>query len=163
MKINGFSLIELLVYAALSMFMVVLVMRFFSFFALMACKNSKQAVFETSCNAGLDVLVRDCAAAPADVRRWLFMQSDLIAWKRPFGIEGFSLQNGKLIKMYRAIGDNGLLQNPAYSTLLQYVQGNFSINQSRGFVISIHISLKTNFNNQTRSIDRLVYLKEGLV
>jgi hypothetical protein len=129
----------------------------------MLFNHSRQALFETSCNAGLDIFARDCAAAPADARRWLFMQSDFIAWKHPLGIEGFSLRNGKFFKMYRAIDDNGVLQNPAYSTLLQHVKGTFSINQSHGFIVSINVSLSAFFNNKTYAINRLVYLQEGLV
>jgi hypothetical protein len=129
----------------------------------MIFNHSHQTLFEISCNAGLDVFVRDCAAAPADARRWLFMQSDFIAWKQPLGIEGFSLRNGKFIKLYRAIDDNGLLQNPVYSTLLNHVHGTFSINQVQGFIVSVYISLSANLNNKIYAINRLVYIQEGPV
>ena len=159
MNTEGFTLVEMLVYASLSFFFVAIVVRFLSTYEIAACRQSQRAVFEASCNAGLDSCARACAAAPADARRWTHLQPDYIAWKKDAGQEGFLLRNSTLVKVYRSVNAEG----PAYSTLMQHVQGSFFVDQAQGLVRSIRISLMANLNGQAMMLQRLIYLHEGLV
>lgn len=156
-------MIELLVYASLSIFFVMIIMQFFSQYERDMVNSSSEA-FRIACvQAALDAIVRDCASAPADLRMWPRAERESIAWKSQQGIQGFSFVHDRLVRVSKKINKAGKLQAASYSTLLNGVQGNFSITKSQGYVSALTIIVQSHVRNHIFSINKTVYLHEGVL
>jgi hypothetical protein len=160
---RGFSLIEMIIYATLSIFLVMLVLQFLSNFQRFALGRSGTALYVTSLNACIDSMSRDCASAPADTRLWISMQPDTIMWKCQQGVQGFAFDNDRLMRISRSVDGSGRLRAPAHSTLLNHVNGTFTITRSQDLVSIITITLNALYNNRVFSSNKQVYLHEGIV
>ena len=160
---KGFSVIELLIYSSLSIFIVVLVLQFLVTFERFVIGRSGAALYMTSLYAGIDSMSRDCASAPANPLLWKSAQPQRIIWQDELGQQGFEFLHNKLVRVSRSIDRNGQMKAPAYSTLLHNVEGLFAVNRSNNLVSSINISLKAQYHDTVVTIDKRVNLHGGLV
>ena len=161
-SLNGFSLMEMLIYTALSILLVVLVLQFVSMFQRLVVARSGAALYLTSLYAGVDSMVRDCALAPADPRLWTYEQQNKIMWQSDYGVQGFAFDKATLMRISRSRGSDGQLKAPVYTPLVHDVQGSFVICRSRDFVATIGIVLTAHYRDNVYSMNKYVHLREGV-
>lgn len=160
---RGFSIIELLIYSALSIFIVVLVLQFLTTFERFVVGRSGAALYLTSLYAGIDSMCRDCASAPASPSLWKNEQSQCIMWQDEQGQQGFEFVHNRLVRISRSFDSSGQLKASAYSTLLNNVEGSFAVCRSHNLITQINISLTAHYHNTVMTIDKHVHLHGGLV
>ena len=160
---KGFSLIELLVYSALSIFLVVLVFQFLALFERLVIGRSGEALYQTSLYVCIDSIVRDCAAAPADPRLWSSEQPHKIMWQNEQGLQGFECTHGTLVRVSRSRDSSGILRAPVYSTLLHNVEGSFTVYKTNNLVSMVGIALTARYRTTVLTMNKAVYLHAGVV
>lgn len=160
---RGFSIIELLIYSALSIFLVILVLQFLTIFERFVIGRSGEALYLTSIHAGIDSIARDCASAPADPRLWTKEQPATIMWQCQSGVLGFAFEPDKLVRISRSRDKTGRLRAPARSTILNHVQGAFTIHRSQDLITMITVSFEAQYCNRIFSMNKQVCLHEGVV
>ena len=160
---KGFSVIELLIYSALSIFIVVLVLQFLTTFERFVIGRSGAALYLTSLYAGIDSICRDCASAPANPILWKSEEPQRIIWQDEQGAQGFEFVHNTLVRVSRSLDNKGQLKAAAYSTLLHNVEGSFALHRSNNLVSSINISLTAHYRDTVMVIDKHVNLHGGLI
>lgn len=160
---KGFSIIELLVYCTLSIFLVILVMQFLGTFERSVIARAGEALYQTCLYAGIDSIARDCSSAPADPRLWLRERPDKIMWQCEQGVLGFAFEQEKLVRISRSLDTAGLLRAPAYSTIVNNVKGSFIIHRSNDLISMIDITLRAHHRDTVLRMTKHAYLHSGAV
>lgn len=160
---DGFSMIELLIYSTLSVFLVVIVLNYMSRFERFVIGRSGRSLYLTNLYAGMDSMVRDCAAAPADPSMWTVESPDKIMWKNRIGVLGFAIEKNKLIRIFRSIDPQGRLRGTVSSMIVNDVQGFFAVEKSKKLISAVFISLTVQNQSYPYQIEKRVYLNEGVI
>ncbi len=160
---RGFTIIEVLLYMVLSTLLVVLAMQALATFERLVISRSGFAVYKAALYAGIDSMVRDCSRAPAEPQMWVINRSDTITWQTDYGVEGFTIKHGTLMRVSRSRDQKGKLRAPYSSTLLTQVHGSFTVYRSHNFISMIHLALTARFRDMQISIFRNIRLHEGIV
>lgn len=161
--VRGFSLVEILVYIALSVLLISLVLSFAAYFVASVRFCSAEAVYTAAINAGVDAIVRDCSSAPCDPIMWSNMKPDFLLWRCSLGYVGFAFRHGGLMRISRSIDATGQLLAPVYVPLLKNVRGSFAIDMMQGRVVAVNLLLEWFLGKKYYSIQKKVYLHEGIV
>jgi type II secretory pathway component PulJ len=147
----------------MSILLVLLIMQFLVNYQRNISHSSGAALSVAALNAALDSLMRDCASAPADVNMWLSREQEAIAWKTGPGVQGFSFVHNRLVRISRKLNRAGKLQAASYSTILNNVEGQFTLETSPNLVSAIVVNLHASSHDRTFSIKKTIYLHEGVI
>ena len=98
-----------------------------------------------------------------DPRLWVIEQPDKIMWQSDQGVQGFAFESEKLARISRSRDSTGRLPAPVHTTILNHVQGTFTMHRSQDLVSMITISLTAHYSNSIFSMNKQVHLHEGVV
>lgn len=156
-----FSLIEFMIYSAISLFLVVLIMHVIVSFEGSVVASQASATYNASLYIGLDNFVRLARQAPMERNKWGLTGTDSISWTSPHGLTKFAFAKKKLLYISRTYDSQGKLQVPVTSVLATQVEGSFFIESHADRVIAIHLALTATTTNKILHIRKEIPLIIG--
>lgn len=159
----GFSLIEVLIYCALSSFLVVLAMHVMVSFQHKVIAQQMAATYQATLYSGLDSFARICRQAPAWGTSWHDTGPTKISWSTDTDITEFLFDKKRLMHVVRVKDSFGKLGAPAYSVVLSDVEGSFTVDSNNGSVMAVHLVLNASRMGKGVHISKDVTLVAGQI
>ena len=145
MKINavvhGFSLIECMLYCAITAFFLVLSTQSMVGFIRAVLGQQREALRTITVLSAIDGIARVCRSAPSQRHQWRCVTDSQISWADDKGMCAFQFYNKRLLHIVRTKDVSGQLLSPAYAVLLVDVEGSFQVDVVGAVVTCVHLAI----------------------
>jgi hypothetical protein len=159
---RGFSLIELLVYSAVTCCLVVTVIHFTSIVQRDVAMLQNMAIAQTGVYAGLDSLARACAQAPGDLGKWFINEPQSVGWVAGGEQLWFVFKDGNLVRISCTRERLGKCRMACSSLLIPHVKGSFHVCSAAGSVLSVEVRMCAELPNSW-TITRRYAVRSGRI
>lgn len=164
MKSFGFTLIECILYLCLSSLFTLLVLHSYLMLQKTVIERLTAAYEHVTLAISLDSIIADIASAPIDKKHWSSRGPQLIRWSDEQGnIHSFALSNNNLLKITRAVRENGILKGPAFNVILHNIQGSFEVKVNDNNIESIIIKAIALVGRKKQNINVIMRPKAGII
>lgn len=157
LKRSGFSLIELLLYLAMSSMCVLVVCCWASQILSSSVPLRLQQTVDSALLAAVDCCTRDLWSAPSDSAAWLHTDTDWIEWQQGDTTIGYRLSNHSLMR----IVSSRTSRRHASQVAAAVHAGAFTLHMQRDRVLGIVIELCLKHNGIDRKCKQYVALRNG--
>lgn len=157
LKRSGFSLIELLLYLAMSSVLVLIA----CCWAVRIISNNvpmrQQQTVDSALLAALDCCTRDLWSAPSDRAAWLHDDAEWIEWRQGDTTIGYRISNHTLTRT----SSSGVSKKHASQVAAAVHAGAFALHVHEKRVVGVHVELCLTYNGITRKCRNYVALRNG--
>ena len=157
LKLYGFSLIELVLYLAMSSLCVLAVCSWASQIISSSVPRRLQQTVDSALLAAVDCCTRDLWSAPSDSAEWLHTDADWIEWRQGDTTIGYRLSNHTLT---RIVSTHTAKRNASQVATAVHA-GSFTLDIHKERVVGVAIELCLKNNGIERKCNQYVALRNG--